>query len=65
MIETFYTDGGSDIEEKHEIKYYSRIETFYTDCGSDIEEKTWNKILLYDRNILYRLWQWYRGKNMK
>ena len=38
------------------------IETFYTDCGSDIEGKTWNKILFYDRNILYRLWQWYRGK---
>ena len=41
------------------------IETFYTDCVSDIEEKPWNKILLYDRNILYRLCQWYRGKNMK
>ena len=38
------------------------IETFYTDCGSDIEEKTWNTILFYDRNIIYRLWQWYRGK---
>ena len=38
------------------------IETLYTDCGSDIEEKTWNQILFYDRNILYRLWQWYRGK---
>ena len=65
MIETFYTDCVSDIEEKHEIKYYSMIETFYTDCSNDIEEKTWNKILFYDRNILYRLWQWYRGKNMK
>ena len=41
------------------------IETLYTDCGSDIEEKTWNKILFYDRNILYRLCQWYRGKNIK
>ena len=40
MIETFYTDCVSDIEEKHEIKYYSMIETFYTDCSSDIEEKT-------------------------
>ena len=39
MIETFYTDCGSDIEEKHEIQYYYMIETFYTDCGSDIEER--------------------------